>query len=89
MARTPASAHSITILKDVLKDKIMGGWAGQTIGVTFGGPTEFRFNGTMIQDYQPIVWYDGYIKHTRKTIQVSMMTSTWTSLLSIFLKKKG
>jgi hypothetical protein len=42
----------------------MGGWAGQTIGVTFGGPTEFRFCGTMIQDYQPIKWYDGYLKHT-------------------------
>lgn len=44
--------------KDVLKDKIRGGWAGQTIGVTFGGPYEFRFNGTFIQDYQPLLWYD-------------------------------
>ena len=33
----------ITIPLDVLKDKIKGGWAGQTIGCTFGGPTEFRF----------------------------------------------
>jgi hypothetical protein len=47
-----------------LQDKIKGGWAGQTIGVTFGGPTEFRFNGTMIQDYIPIKWYDGYLKET-------------------------
>lgn len=46
----------------VLKDKIKGGWAGQTIGVSFGGPTEFRYNGTFIQDYQTIPWYDGYIK---------------------------
>ncbi|MEC3880990.1 ADP-ribosylglycohydrolase family protein [Parapedobacter sp. 10938] len=46
----------------VLQDKIKGGWAGQTIGVTFGGPTEFRYNGTFIQDYQVIPWYDGYIK---------------------------
>ena len=45
-----------------LKDKIKGGWAGQTIGVTFGGPMEFRYNGTMINQYQPIPWYDGYIK---------------------------
>lgn len=45
-----------------LKDKIKGGWAGQTIGVTFGGPTEFRYNGTFIQDYQTIPWYDGYIR---------------------------
>jgi hypothetical protein len=47
-----------------LRDKIKGGWAGQTIGVTFGGPTEFRFNGTMIQEYIPIKWYDGYLKET-------------------------
>lgn len=59
---------TMTIIpKEVLRDKIMGGWAGQTIGVTFGGPTEFRFNGTMIQDYQPIMWYDGYLKETYET----------------------
>ena len=55
---------TITLSKEELRDKIMGGWAGQTIGVTFGGPTEFRFNGTMIQDYQKIVWRDGYLKET-------------------------
>lgn len=52
----------ISISKDKLMDKIKGGWAGQTIGCTYGGPTEFRYNGTMIQDYVPIVWSDGYIK---------------------------
>ncbi|HET9824707.1 MAG TPA: ADP-ribosylglycohydrolase family protein, partial [Chitinophagaceae bacterium] len=46
------------------KDKIMGGWAGQTIGVTFGGPYEFRFSGSFIQDYEPLTWYDGYLKKT-------------------------
>jgi len=55
---------TISLTKEVLKDKIMGGWAGQTIGVTFGGPTEFRYCGTMIQEYRPIAWYDGYIKKT-------------------------
>lgn len=54
---------AITLTKDELRDKIMGGWAGQTIGVTFGGPYEFRFNGTFIQDYQPLVWHDGLLKH--------------------------
>jgi hypothetical protein len=58
------TSGTVTITKEVLKDKIMGGWAGQTIGVTFGGPTEFRYCGTMIQDYIPIKWYDGYLKHT-------------------------
>jgi hypothetical protein len=40
----------------VLRDKIRGGWAGQTIGVTFGGPYEFRFQGTFIDTYQPLQW---------------------------------
>lgn len=31
--------------KDVLLDKIKGGWAGQTIGCTYGGPTEFKYKG--------------------------------------------
>ena len=53
-----------SITRTSLQDKIKGGWAGQVIGVTFGGPTEFRFNGTMINDYQKIDWYDGYIKKT-------------------------
>lgn len=56
--------ETITLTKDQLKDKIMGGWAGQTIGVTFGGPYEFRFNGTFIGDYQQLLWYEGYLKST-------------------------
>ena len=54
--------EKVTMQVSVLKDKIKGGWAGQTIGCTFGGPTEFKFKGTMIQDYQPMVWYDDYIR---------------------------
>ncbi len=52
----------IKITSEVLKDKIEGGWAGKTIAVSYGGPTEFRFQGTMIQDYTPIPWNDHYIK---------------------------
>jgi len=60
-----ASAQSTaSFTTDQLKDKIKGGWAGQTIGVTFGGPYEFRFNGTFIGDYQRLTWYDGYLKKT-------------------------
>jgi hypothetical protein len=61
--KSPVS-KPVTLLKETLMNKIKGGWAGQTIGVTFGGPVEFKFQGTMINDYQPIVWYDGYIKKT-------------------------
>lgn len=45
-----------------LQDKIKGGWAGQTIGCTYGGHTEFQYNGTIINDYVPIPWTQGYIK---------------------------
>ena len=49
---------------DVLKDKIKGGWAGQTISCTYGGPTEFRFRSKMIPDDHEIPWFDGYMKDT-------------------------
>jgi hypothetical protein len=60
---TGAGLHSrhhypstFTISRDVLMDKIKGGWAGQVIGCTFGGPTEFRYTGTMIPDSISIDW---------------------------------
>jgi hypothetical protein len=55
----PASVNypvEYTLSKADLMDKIKGGWAGQVIGCTYGGPTEFQYNGTMIQDYIPIEW---------------------------------
>lgn len=52
---------------ETLQDKIKGGWAGQAIGVTFGGPVEFRYNGTMIQSYQPLPWYKGYVAEMMKS----------------------
>jgi hypothetical protein len=61
-------AQTVRLSLDELKDRIAGGWAGQTIGVTYGGPTEFRFNGTMIQPYTPIPWYDGYLLDTFQKI---------------------
>jgi ADP-ribosylglycohydrolase len=57
----------VKMSNEVLKDKIRGAWAAQTIGVTFGSPVEFKYNGTMIQDYQTIPWYDGYLKDTYDT----------------------
>ncbi|MDR1558032.1 MAG: ADP-ribosylglycohydrolase family protein [Tannerellaceae bacterium] len=53
---------TVTLPKSVLLDKIKGSWAGQTIGCTYGGPTEFKYPGTMMQDYIPIAWPEGYIK---------------------------
>lgn len=56
-----ASSRKVTLSKEILLDKIKGGWAGQTIGCSFGGPTEFKYNGTMVQDYVPIEWNEGSI----------------------------
>lgn len=50
------SQPNLELTHEVLKDKIKGGWAGQVIGVTYGGPTEFRWNGTMINSYNKIPW---------------------------------
>ena len=55
--------ENCTLSKERLLDKIKGGWAGQTIGCSYGGPTEFRYKGTFIQDYVPIEWHDHYIKY--------------------------
>jgi len=39
-----------------LRDKIEGGWAGQMIGVSFGAPTEFRFNQKQVSIERLPVW---------------------------------
>lgn len=39
-----------TISIDALRDKIKGGWAGEMIGVSYGGPTEFRYNSVINED---------------------------------------
>lgn len=49
-----------TLSEEVLRDKIKGGWAGQTIGCTFGGPTEFKYKGGIIHDQVEFLWYDDY-----------------------------
>ena len=61
-ALTGCSQKTVTIDKDVLMDKIMGGWAGQTIGCTYGGPTEFSYQGRMIPDSVEIKWPEHYIQ---------------------------
>jgi hypothetical protein len=63
-AQSGAKSGTLELSLKQLENKIKGGWAGQTIGVTFGGPYEFRFQGSFIGDYQPLLWYDGYLKET-------------------------
>lgn len=56
------SKKTVVLSKEVLLDKVKGGWAGQTFGCTYGGPTEFKFNGRMIPDSVSIPWTTGYCK---------------------------
>jgi ADP-ribosylglycohydrolase len=57
------SKGSITIAKAALQDKIKGGWAGQTIGVVYGAPVEFKYQGSTIDEYQNIPWDEHYVKY--------------------------
>ena len=59
----PLRQDNVELSKYELMNKIKGGWAGQTIGVVYGAPTEFKFTGTTIQDYQLIPWGEGYVKY--------------------------
>lgn len=63
---TAPSTTAITLQRSVLEDKIKGGWAGQTIGVTYGWPTEFLYQGTFIQDYEHIPWEDDYVNRAMR-----------------------
>ena len=51
----------VTMTKATLMDKIKGGWAGQMIGCTYGGPTEFVYS-TLINDNIPIEWPEHQIQ---------------------------
>jgi hypothetical protein len=64
IAQAQVEGKPLVLSIEQLGNKIRGGWAGQTIGVTFGGPYEFRFQGSFIGDYQPLLWYNGYLKET-------------------------
>ena len=66
LAVTTVHSKTFSISKEDLQDKIKGGWAGQVIGCTYGGPTEFRYKSIIIPDSVQIKWYDGYIKDTYK-----------------------
>lgn len=52
----PSYPKTIRLTKEELMDKIKGGWAGQVIGCTYGGPTEFRWRGKIIEESTEIPW---------------------------------
>jgi hypothetical protein len=55
-------AQTVRLSKETLLDKIKGGWAGQTFGCTYGGPTEFEYNGRIIPDSVEIPWSEHYCR---------------------------
>lgn len=55
--------RTVKLSKSELMDKIKGGWAGQTIGCAYGGPTEFCYRGVMIPDETPIVYPEHHLQH--------------------------
>ena len=57
------SQESIRLAKTTLQDKIKGGWAGQTIGVVYGAPVEFKYQGSLIDDKLNIPWNEHYVKY--------------------------
>ena len=51
----------VKMTKQALQDKIRGAWAGQVIGCTYGGPTEFKYSN-FIPDAYPIDWNEHLVK---------------------------
>jgi hypothetical protein len=55
---------TVTLSRGVLLDKIRGGWVGKAYGVSFGGPTEFKYQGKIIEgplklDPEGLKWLPG------------------------------
>ena len=67
---SPKYPKTITLTRDELMNKIKGGWAGQTLGVTYGGPTEFRYQGRTMADDEQVAWGD--IDYVRRTMTNSI-----------------
>jgi len=52
---------TVKIDRATLEDKVKGGWFAQTIGCTYGGPTEFRYRQSIIEDTIAISWKENCI----------------------------
>ena len=51
-----ASAADLRLSLDVYRDRMEGAWLGQSVGVTYGFPTEFTCNGRLVPDDKMPVW---------------------------------
>lgn len=62
-ARVEKIPRRVTIELSTLQDKLKGAWAAQTIGCTYGGPTEFRYHGQTIPDSVAIEWPEHHARN--------------------------
>ena len=53
-----------TISTAEFRDRMMGAWLGQSIGVAYGCPTEFKFNGAIIPAEKLPIWKAEQINNT-------------------------
>ena len=58
------SAAERTMSVAEFRDRMMGAWLGQSVGVAYGWPTEFKCNGTIIPADQMPVWKPELINET-------------------------
>ena len=60
---TTMQARRVTLSRATLLDKIKGGWAGQTIGCAYGGPTEFCYRGVTIPESTAIEYPEHHLQY--------------------------
>ncbi|NLS96526.1 MAG: ADP-ribosylglycohydrolase family protein [Planctomycetaceae bacterium] len=48
------------------RDRMAGGWIGQMVGVGWGAPTEFKFNGEIIPEDKVPVWKPSMVNQFRQ-----------------------
>ena len=58
------SAAERTISAAEFRDRMAGAWLGQSVGVAYGWPTEFKCNGTLIPEDRMPVWKPEQVNET-------------------------
>ena len=53
-----------TMTLEEFRDRMKGGWLGQSIGVAYGAPTEFKYKGTTVPEEKMPVWSPDRINNT-------------------------
>jgi len=61
--RTQASQSFRRLPLQTYRDKMQAGWIGQMAGVTWGAPTEFKYNGIIIPQEQMPAWEPNMINN--------------------------